>query len=226
MRNDSPSAAVILRVFKRDRFQCTYCGAPGTDAELQADHIIAVSKGGSHHISNLTTACRVCNQSKGNREAPAFGRARGSAAALATVSWPETLEDFLASGATFTPWKHGTIAREGTPGEVNQTLLLPDSTGSCVEFWPGQTPIVNLFGGGYCYHFTLSRLWQDHPEWSWMQQIAQKGWENSASDLRLLSVLCRGFPVDKYGKRGATLQHGRNTLQKVAGATATNATCV
>jgi hypothetical protein len=69
-RTDSPSSGVILRAMKRDRFTCTYCGKPGTDVELQVDHIIPVSKGGSHHIANLTTACRHCNQSKGNREAP------------------------------------------------------------------------------------------------------------------------------------------------------------
>jgi 5-methylcytosine-specific restriction enzyme A len=64
-RLDAPSAAVRIRVMKRDKFRCTYCGAPGTDAELEVDHIIAVAKGGSHHISNLTTACRACNQAKG-----------------------------------------------------------------------------------------------------------------------------------------------------------------
>lgn len=67
-RTDGPSSAVKLRVFKRDRFRCTYCGAPGTDAELEVDHIIAVARGGSHHISNLTTACRMCNQKKGAGE--------------------------------------------------------------------------------------------------------------------------------------------------------------
>jgi len=69
-RKGGPSAAVRIRVMKRDRFRCTYCGVPGTDAELEVDHIIAVSRGGSHHMSNLTTACRKCNQSKGDRDAP------------------------------------------------------------------------------------------------------------------------------------------------------------
>lgn len=62
------SAAVRIRVMKRDRFRCTYCGVPGTDAELEIDHIIPVSKGGSNHMSNLTTSCRKCNQSKGNKK--------------------------------------------------------------------------------------------------------------------------------------------------------------
>ena len=64
---ESPSDKAKIRVMKRDRFRCTYCGCPGTDAELEIDHIIPVSKGGSNHLSNLTTACRKCNQSKGNR---------------------------------------------------------------------------------------------------------------------------------------------------------------
>ena len=66
-RTDGPSAEVRIRVYKRDRFMCTYCGAPGTEAELEVDHIIAVANGGSHHISNLTTACRKCNQKKGKK---------------------------------------------------------------------------------------------------------------------------------------------------------------
>ena len=70
-RKDAPSAAVRIRAMKRDRFQCTYCGTPGTDAELEIDHIVAVANGGSHHISNLTTACRKCNQRKGSGPAPA-----------------------------------------------------------------------------------------------------------------------------------------------------------
>lgn len=66
-RADGPSAAVKLRAMKRDRFTCTYCGVTGAEAELEIDHIIPVSRGGSHHISNLTTACRSCNQKKGDR---------------------------------------------------------------------------------------------------------------------------------------------------------------
>ncbi len=74
--DDRPSAAVRIRVYKRDRFQCTYCGAPGTDAELEVDHIIPLAKGGSNHMSNLTTACRKCNARKGTRDAPPIGRAK------------------------------------------------------------------------------------------------------------------------------------------------------
>lgn len=94
-RLDAPSAMVRIRVMKRDRFQCTYCGVPGTDAELEVDHIIAVANGGSHHMSNLTTACRVCNQKKGagslevTRHAAAASRPSNGLAGM----WFHTFKD-------------------------------------------------------------------------------------------------------------------------------------
>ena len=76
VRIDRPGAAMRIRVMKRDRFQCTYCGTPGTDAELEVDHIIPVAGGGSNHMSNLTTACRKCNQKKSDRPAKEFSMSR------------------------------------------------------------------------------------------------------------------------------------------------------
>ena len=64
--SNRPSAAVRIRALKRDRYTCTYCGASGADVELEIDHIVPASKGGSNHISNLTTACKKCNLGKGN----------------------------------------------------------------------------------------------------------------------------------------------------------------
>ena len=44
--------------------QCAYCGAEHVPLEI--DHIHPRSKGGSNRVSNLTIACRDCNQAKGN----------------------------------------------------------------------------------------------------------------------------------------------------------------
>lgn len=54
----------VLRaaVFARDDYTCAYCGARGVS--LQADHVIPVSRGGGNELTNLTTACKPCNQSK------------------------------------------------------------------------------------------------------------------------------------------------------------------
>lgn len=40
---------------------CSYCGEPSK----HIDHIIPISRGGSHSIGNLTGACAACNLSKG-----------------------------------------------------------------------------------------------------------------------------------------------------------------
>lgn len=54
-------------VFSRDGHQCTYCGSAGSGRSLHCDHILAVSRGGGHELSNLTTACQKCNSSKRDR---------------------------------------------------------------------------------------------------------------------------------------------------------------
>lgn len=43
---------------------CSYC--PSTEF-IEIDHIIPITRGGTHSIGNLTSACRPCNASKGNK---------------------------------------------------------------------------------------------------------------------------------------------------------------
>jgi hypothetical protein len=57
-------SSIRLKILKRDGYQCAYCGVNGKDAELEIDHIIPVSKGGSNKLANLITACRKCNAEK------------------------------------------------------------------------------------------------------------------------------------------------------------------
>lgn len=52
------------RILKRDGFRCRYCGAHGSEVELQVDYVHPVSDGGSNHPWNLVTACRSCNAGK------------------------------------------------------------------------------------------------------------------------------------------------------------------
>ena len=49
---------------------CAYCDA--RDVPLEVEHIHPRSKGGSDRVSNLTLACRACNQAKGNRDVRVF----------------------------------------------------------------------------------------------------------------------------------------------------------
>ena len=45
---------------------CAYCGKK-KKGKLEQEHITAISKGGSHTLSNIVPACRSCNARKGNR---------------------------------------------------------------------------------------------------------------------------------------------------------------
>lgn len=54
-----------FRIFKKDDFKCRYCGKRAPQVELQLDHIIPISKGGTNEETNLTTVCEKCNTEKG-----------------------------------------------------------------------------------------------------------------------------------------------------------------
>jgi hypothetical protein len=57
-------------VLKRDNYRCVKCGSsPAKDhqVELEVDHIIPVTKGGTDEIDNLQTLCKECNQGKKDR---------------------------------------------------------------------------------------------------------------------------------------------------------------
>jgi 5-methylcytosine-specific restriction endonuclease McrA len=61
-----PYKGVVLtrqNIFKRDNFQCQYCG---TSQDLTLDHVIPKARGGKSTWSNLVTACKPCNTRKGD----------------------------------------------------------------------------------------------------------------------------------------------------------------
>jgi hypothetical protein len=63
-RRDSIPAAAKNAVFARDGGQCQSCGATH---DLEIDHIIPLSRGGSNTEKNLQVLCTTCNRRKGNR---------------------------------------------------------------------------------------------------------------------------------------------------------------
>ena len=54
-------------VFKRDSYQCQYCGIYCKPDVVSIDHIIPRSKGGKNKWRNLVTACKPCNNIKGDK---------------------------------------------------------------------------------------------------------------------------------------------------------------
>ncbi len=54
-------------LFSRDRLVCAYCGGHFPAAQLEMEHVRPRSLGGLSVWQNLVSACRHCNQRKGNR---------------------------------------------------------------------------------------------------------------------------------------------------------------
>ena len=55
------------KILKRDRYTCQACGARAPDVELEVDHKVPISKGGTDDELNLITLCRDCNRGKSDR---------------------------------------------------------------------------------------------------------------------------------------------------------------
>ena len=54
-------------IFFRDRNRCQYCGKVFMQAELNLDHVVPLSRGGTSSWENVVCACLPCNVRKGNR---------------------------------------------------------------------------------------------------------------------------------------------------------------
>jgi hypothetical protein len=54
-------------VFKRDGFQCQYCGRHPPEVTLHCDHIVAVAAEGTNDSDNLVTSCADCNLGKSDK---------------------------------------------------------------------------------------------------------------------------------------------------------------
>lgn len=52
---------------------CAYCGSTG---DLHIEHVIPISKGGTHVLSNVVPACQACNFSKRDKDAEVWYRAQ------------------------------------------------------------------------------------------------------------------------------------------------------
>lgn len=56
-----------IRVARRDNYTCQECGIHLKDNEIEFDHIIPFSKGGSSEEHNLRLTCIKCNRRKGDK---------------------------------------------------------------------------------------------------------------------------------------------------------------
>ena len=59
----------VFKIIPKDlqRLQRTPCQECGTMKKLSIDHVVPISKGGTHSIGNLQSLCIHCNSSKNNK---------------------------------------------------------------------------------------------------------------------------------------------------------------
>ena len=72
-----------LALYLRDKFTCLYCkrdlhGARPADVTL--DHLVPLSRGGTHGNENLVTSCKMCNSQRQDRDWRAFARMKPAGA--------------------------------------------------------------------------------------------------------------------------------------------------
>lgn len=63
------SGQSLLQRWRQFDHCCAYCGAAEhRSAELEIEHVVPISKGGPHLLSNIVPACTSCNSSKRRQE--------------------------------------------------------------------------------------------------------------------------------------------------------------
>jgi hypothetical protein len=108
------SKKLRFEVFRRDNFQCRYCGRSAmAGAVLEVDHVEPRARGGSDSAANLVTACEQCNSGKSDTplDAPTVGDVPQVAFRMACAArnapdpqGSEEYEDFNAEAAV--AWGH------------------------------------------------------------------------------------------------------------------------
>lgn len=66
-RSRNLSNSTIIRVARRDNNTCQICGKILLDREIEIDHIIPYSRGGTSDEANLRVTCLGCNRKKGKK---------------------------------------------------------------------------------------------------------------------------------------------------------------
>lgn len=90
-----------VRILKRDKFTCQYCGAQPGMADLTMDHVLPASRGGKTDWENCVASCYDCNARKADRT-PAEAGIRLRRPARVPFS---DMEDRVQSGDVKELWK-------------------------------------------------------------------------------------------------------------------------
>jgi hypothetical protein len=110
--------------------KCAYCGKENVPIEVE--HIQPKSKGGTNRISNLTLACRACNERKGNQYVREFLKKKPKEAEAILKTAKASLKDAAAVNAT-----------RYACGNAIKSIGLPST------FWSGGRTKKNRIAQGY-----------------------------------------------------------------------------
>jgi len=75
---DAIRGSVRYEIIKRAAGRCEACGVSSKETQIDVDHIIPRSKGGSNDPSNLQALCRTCNSQKRNHDDTEFRKVQHS----------------------------------------------------------------------------------------------------------------------------------------------------
>ena len=101
---------------------CIYCSKKNVPLEIE--HVVPKSKGGSNRVSNLTLACKICNQRKGNQPIEFFLKRKPELLRKIKRSLKVSLKDAAAVN----------IIRKRLRKEVDYCIETKTSTGSITKF--------------------------------------------------------------------------------------------
>ncbi len=90
-------------LYKRDTYQCQYCGRRPGKGKLTIDHVVPKSLGGVSSWENCVLACRQCNSRKANKTCARAGMKPRKRPAI--PSWDRSLP-FLIPRKIRNSWKY------------------------------------------------------------------------------------------------------------------------
>ncbi len=183
-------------VLERDKYTCQYCGASphgkrnnGEEVELVVDHIVPLDKGGDNKLTNLITACWICNEGKKNRELARTTLRR-------EYNLPEDLLEIVqevTEDNDFEQWKQFWVKPEHE--EVREMMY------DMNELIPGQTCIADcskcVFSGTWYFKGCLQILKRYLTKGSFTSDVDQNFVEESSTALMRLrgSNITEKIPV-------------------------------
>ena len=155
--------------------KCAYCGKG--NVPLEVEHIQPRSRGGTNRISNLTLACRECNEKKGNQDVDEFLKNAPKVSGNLFRAAKNSLKDASAMNAT-----------RYACGNVIKSIGLPST------FWSGGRTKKNRISQGYP---------KDH--WIDAACVGESGESVDLSNLKVKNVKATGHGdrqlclVDRHG---------------------------